>query len=83
MMMETNTRIRRPLDLLCSWCIGNSEKAPLDTRRDSLSWMDVSANSPVHQAYVCRRPLPQNAKIVYSIYNDDFKTPFRRNLQVN
>ena len=32
---------------------GNSEKTPLDTGRHSLSWLDVSANSPVHQTYVC------------------------------
>ena len=25
----------------------------LDTGRHSLSWLDVSANSPVHQTYVC------------------------------
>lgn len=42
-----------PFDLLRSWCIGNSEKTPLDTGRHSLSWLDVSANSPVHQTYVC------------------------------
>ena len=42
--------------------IGNSEKTPLDTGCHSLSWLDVSANSTVHQTYVCRRSLPQGCK---------------------
>ena len=49
----------------------------MDTGRHSLSWLDVSANSPVHQTYA-DDPCLKDAKIVYSIYNDDFKTPFRK-----
>ena len=43
----------------------------------SLSWMDGIADSCYLRSIYSDDPLFHNYKIIYSVYNNDFKTPFR------